>query len=98
MTETFAERLRRIRTAKGFTVVDVASGVGVSPGAIRQLESGQVKAPSFLLGVRLANHLDVDPMHLALGGAASTNERIGDLDRRVTKLERAMVEHHGYLR
>jgi transcriptional regulator with XRE-family HTH domain len=84
MTETFAERVRRLREERGFTVPDLAAAVGVSPGAIRQLESGQIKNPSFALGLRLANRLNVDPHYLALGEGFSLTERLELLEQRVS--------------
>ena len=88
MNETFAERVRRVREERGFTVPDLAAAVGVSPGAIRQLESGQIKNPSFALGLRLANRLNVDPQYLALGEGFSLTERLESIEQRVATLER----------
>jgi transcriptional regulator with XRE-family HTH domain len=88
MNETFAERVRRVREERGFTVPDLAAAVGVSPGAIRQLESGQIKNPSFALGLRLANRLNVDPQYLALGEGFSLTERLESIEQRVAVLER----------
>jgi transcriptional regulator with XRE-family HTH domain len=88
MSETFGARLRRVREEKGFTVPDLAAAVGVSPGAIRQLESGQVKNPAFSLGLRLADRLNVDPHYLAVGEGFSVTERLDNLELRVMKLER----------
>ena len=87
MSETFAARLRRVREEKGFTVPDLAAAVGVSPSAIRQLESSQIKNPSFALGLRLADRLNVDPHYLALGEGFSMTERFELIERRLTKLE-----------
>jgi transcriptional regulator with XRE-family HTH domain len=88
MNETFAERIRRVREERGFTVPDLAAAVGVSPGAIRQLESGQIKNPSFALGLRLANRLNVDPQYLALGEGFSLTERLESIEQRLAVLER----------
>ncbi|HEY0393677.1 MAG TPA: helix-turn-helix transcriptional regulator [Candidatus Elarobacter sp.] len=90
--ETIGERMRRIRVERGIGVPDLASTVGVSPGAIRQIESGQIKSPGLLLGVRIADALGIDPRHLALGEHASTNERFADLDKRLRKVERFIAE------
>lgn len=65
--ETFGERLRRLRTAKGLTMTQLGYKVGVTEGAIRQMESGQSKSASFQVGVRLAQVLGVGPTYLALG-------------------------------
>jgi transcriptional regulator with XRE-family HTH domain len=90
--ETLAQRLRRLRKEQGYTIVGLSKVVGVSEGALRQLERGQVKVPSFLLGVRLSNALNVDPMYLALGEGMSTRDLLALLDRRLAKVERWIGE------
>lgn len=60
VTETLAQRLRRLRDEHGYTLADLAAAVGCSEGALRVLENGRVKSPSLLLGVRLADRLHVD--------------------------------------
>ena len=87
MSESFAERLRRLRQEKGLTISSLAASVGVAEGSIRQLETGQTKNPSFVVGLRLANQLSVDPFYLALGKNATLTERMDIFDRRLTKLE-----------
>jgi transcriptional regulator with XRE-family HTH domain len=67
MTETFGERLRRIRLARGFTVAGLARAVDVSEGSIRQLEDGITQRPSLHTGLRIAFVLDVSPYVLAFG-------------------------------
>ncbi len=67
MDETFGERLRRLRTERGFAPGELAYKVGITEGAIRQMESGQTKSASFPVGVRLASVLGVDAAYLALG-------------------------------
>ena len=91
MSETFGARLRRVREEKGFTVPDLAAAVGVSPGAIRQLESGQSKNPGFALGLRIADRLSVDPHYLALGEGFSLTERLELVEERMVKLERRVA-------
>jgi transcriptional regulator with XRE-family HTH domain len=87
MSETFGERLRRLREAQGLSVPEIASAVGASEGTIRQLETGNVKNPAFALGLRLADKLNVDPYYLALGTGFSMQERFELLERRVGALE-----------
>jgi len=91
VSETFGQRLRRLRDERGLSVVELASAVGASQGALRQLESGNIKTPSFLLGVRLAIQLNVDPHYLALGEGSSMTERFEVLERRLTKLEQKVA-------
>jgi transcriptional regulator with XRE-family HTH domain len=87
VTETFAERLRRLRHEQGYTAVDLATAVGASEGTIRQLESGNVKSPNFHLGIRLADRLQVDPRYLALGEGVGVAARFDAIERRLGKLE-----------
>ena len=89
--ETFGERLRRLRNERGITVVDLALAVGAAEGTIRQIENGSVKMPSFLLGVRLANQLNVDPNYLALGEGFSMSERFDAIERRLKQIEQRVA-------
>ncbi len=87
VTETFGERLRRLREAQGLSISGLALEVGVSEGAIRQLESGNARGTSFAIGLKLAHRLGVDPFYLARGEESILNERVTVLERRVEKLE-----------
>jgi len=49
------------------SLTELAHAVGVSEGAIRQMEMGQTKSASFKVGVKLAHVLGVTPWYLALG-------------------------------
>jgi transcriptional regulator with XRE-family HTH domain len=89
VNETFAERLRRLREEHGLSISGLALEIGVSEGAIRQIESGSVKSTSFSIGLKLAHRLGVDPFYLALGEGSNLNERVTVLERRIAKLERA---------
>jgi len=91
MNETFGERVRRLRTERGITVVDLAARVGAAEGTIRQIENGSVKMPNFVLGIRLADQLNVDPQYLALGEGFNMSERFDALDRRLKKLEQRLA-------
>jgi transcriptional regulator with XRE-family HTH domain len=91
LMESFGERLRRLREEKGFSVADLSSAVGVSESAIRQLEAGNVKSPSFALGLRIAIQLNADPFYLALGEGSNMIERFEMIERRLGKLERRLA-------
>jgi transcriptional regulator with XRE-family HTH domain len=65
--EPFRVRLRRLREVRNITPNTLASLVGVTEGAIRQMESGQTHAASLRVGVRLAEALGVTPAYLAFG-------------------------------
>lgn len=91
MSERFADRLRRLREDQGFSIAVLADEVGVSEGAIRQLETGNVKSPSFAIGLRIAHRLGVDPYYLATGEGSHVDERITVLERRLIKLEKQIT-------
>ena len=92
--EPFGKRVKRLREETGTTVATLALEVGVSEGSIRQIEAGAVKFPSFLVGLRLARYLDVDPYYLALGETSSTMERLVDLEKRLADVERRISREH----
>ena len=94
--ETFSERLRRLRLARGLRVLDVAYAAGITEGAIRQMESGQTKGASLIVGLRLAKMLGVSPEYLAFGTEGSADDqglirvilgRLDDHERRLGALE-----------
>ncbi len=91
MSETFGDRLRRLREEQGFSIATLAVEIGVSEGAIRQMETGNVKSPSLLVGLRLAHRLGLDPYELALGEGSNLNERLILLERRLAKLEQRVA-------
>ena len=86
--EPFGKRVKRLREETGTTIATLALEVGVSEGSIRQIETGAVKFPSFIVGLRLARYLDVDPYYLALGETSSMMERLVIVERRLADLER----------
>jgi transcriptional regulator with XRE-family HTH domain len=87
--EGFGERLRRLRIARSLSCAQLATRVGVTEGAIRQMESGQTKMASFVIGLRLAKELGIDAWYLANGVADSAEAQIGAdaLSLRVAALE-----------
>jgi len=100
--ESFADRLRRLRTASSHSCSDLAYRVGVTEGAIRQLESGRTKTASFTLGLKIAKVLGVDPWFLATGlsedegptastQTGSMKDRMAQLEARMERLERALA-------
>jgi transcriptional regulator with XRE-family HTH domain len=66
--EGFGARLRRLRVARGLSCTQLASRVGVTESAIRQMESGQTKIASFITGLRIAKELSTTAWYLAVGG------------------------------
>ncbi|HEX3550507.1 MAG TPA: helix-turn-helix transcriptional regulator [Candidatus Elarobacter sp.] len=90
--ERFGERLRRLRTAQAMSCAQLAQCVGVTEGAIRQMESGQTKMASFVIGLRLARELGVDAWYLANGDGEFAYDPHDSLAARVAALEaRIMV-------
>ena len=75
--EYFGERLRRLRLDRRISCAQLANRVGVTEGAIRQMESGQTKMASFQIGLRLAKELGTDPWYLANGVADGAEAQIG---------------------
>ena len=93
VAEKFGERLRSLRTRKHFTPSALAHAVGVTEGAIRQMESGQTKSASFLVGLKLSHVLGVSPWVLATGHDAPPENGSPAQDRgQVTLLERLSVQ------
>jgi len=89
--ERFGRRLRRLRLARGLSCSQLAYQVGVTEGAIRQMESGQTKIASFVIGLRLAEELGTTAWYLAVGGPddrARERESDDSLAQRVAALER----------
>ena len=91
--ERFGERLRRLRLSRGLSCAQLAHRIGVTEGAIRQMESGQTKMASFVIGLRLAKELGTGPWYLATGvdddaGEAPPGDglvlRVAALEQRLT--------------
>lgn len=81
--ETFGDRLKRLRKARGLRVMDVAYAAGLTEGAIRQMEGGQTKG--------------VTPDYLATGTEGGADDagltcvvlaRLDDHERRIAALDR----------
>ncbi len=94
--ETFGDRLKRLRKARGLRVLDVAYAAGITEGAIRQMEAGQTKGASLVVGLRLAKMLGVTPDYLATGGEGSADDagllrvilgRLENQERRLAAVE-----------
>jgi transcriptional regulator with XRE-family HTH domain len=95
--EELKHRLRRLRERIGLSPSALAHAVDVTEGAIRQMESGQTKSPSFATGLLLAREFGVSAEYLAFGDDGLPErsgvkqiggDAIAALERRVTALER----------
>jgi transcriptional regulator with XRE-family HTH domain len=84
--ERFGRRLRRLRLARGLSCSQLAYRVGVTEGAIRQMESGQTKIASFVIGLRLAKELGTTAWYLA-NGDTDDRDTSDPLTQRVAALE-----------
>jgi transcriptional regulator with XRE-family HTH domain len=85
--EHFRERLRRLRTERKLSVTQLGFAVGVTEGAIRQMESGQTKWPALPVAIRMAYVLGVDPRDLAFGDSDGT-----DLAPDATPIPRSRID------
>ncbi|MBV8751080.1 MAG: helix-turn-helix transcriptional regulator [Candidatus Eremiobacteraeota bacterium] len=87
MSEPFGDRLRRLREEQGIAVSSLAPLIGISQATLRQFETGYIKSPSLMIGLRLAQALHVDPYYLAFGEASDTLARLDAVERRLTSIE-----------
>lgn len=65
--EAFAEKLKRLRKARGMTLQQLSAATGISPSYISRLERNEKQCPSFPILVELSRALKVDLMTLAEG-------------------------------
>ena len=95
-SETFGQRLKRLRTVRGLRVLDLGYAAGITEGAIRQIESGQTKSASLLAGIRLAKLLGVSAEYLATGTESRADDdgllrvlldRLDNHERRLAAME-----------
>ncbi|HEY0395630.1 MAG TPA: helix-turn-helix transcriptional regulator [Candidatus Elarobacter sp.] len=92
MSDSFGERLRSLRMRRHLTPSGLAHAVGVTEGAIRQMESGQTKSASFLVGLKLAHVLGVTAWFLATGRDAPPETESPSPDRSLALLERLSLQ------
>lgn len=81
--ETIGMRLRRLRVAHGLSAAALARTVNVTEAAIRAIETGDSKSPSFPVGVRLAEALGVTARYLAFGDGPDLEARVLAIERRL---------------
>ncbi len=67
MSATLGERIREARVLKGLSIGQLASRIGVTEDALRKIEAGSTQQPAFIVGVRIAIELGINPDYLALG-------------------------------
>jgi len=92
VSETFGDRLRSLRTKRHLTPSALAHAVGVTEGAIRQMESGQTKSASFIVGLKLAHFLEVTPWYLATGRDVAPETESPSTDRVPAATERLSLQ------
>lgn len=97
----FAEKLNQLRLAKGLSLQDVATAVGISKAHVWNLEKGQSDNPSLELVVKLADLFRVRVADLAgenPGGADEAPEMVAmfrdlkGLDERDRETIRVLME------
>jgi len=72
MEHSLGSRLRAARKNARLTASQLASAAGVTEDAIRKIESGSSKQPSFTTGIEIARALGVSPLVLAYGESEQT--------------------------
>jgi transcriptional regulator with XRE-family HTH domain len=72
----------------------LAHAVGVTEGAIRQMESGQTKSASFAIGLRLARVLGVTPWYLATGEEAPDGAEAAGAEPALQLVEQLTLQMH----
>lgn len=85
-------RIRELRRQRGLTATELASRAYVSEDAIRRIESGRSKQPSFTTGVLIAQALGVSPASLALGDAAVAGAQ-GDVLPKLSRVLHVLREN-----
>jgi transcriptional regulator with XRE-family HTH domain len=78
VTETFGQRLRRLRTEQRIGSNALAKAVGVSGPAIRMMETGVTKQARLDVAILLAEALGVTPRYLAFGDGGPVAPRLGE--------------------
>lgn len=89
-----ADRLRALRTRRRLTPSALAHAVGVTEGSIRQMESGQTKSASFLVGLKLARLFEVTPWYLATGDDAEAAPVVSPDGALVALIEQLTLQVH----
>ncbi|HUY10837.1 MAG TPA: nucleotidyltransferase domain-containing protein [Candidatus Dormibacteraeota bacterium] len=84
--------IRKGRIQAGLSAMELATHAGVTESAIRKIESGDSKEPSFRVGVRIARALSVSPESLA--GMQAT---VGANGAALPKVLRTLREHRARL-
>ena len=97
MLETFQERLRSLRERRGLRVGELASVVGVTDTAIRQMESGQTKMASFAVGLMLSRELGVNSWYLCFGEPGVVLEMGARSGEAVAKALESLIFERGAL-
>ncbi|MDD5302420.1 MAG: helix-turn-helix transcriptional regulator [Elusimicrobia bacterium] len=59
MNTDFAQQLRRLRTARGWSQRELARRSGVPAGHISQIESGHIKSPGLTTALKLSVALGI---------------------------------------
>lgn len=92
--QTIGDRIAWLRLQRRKTRTALGAEVGLGEAAVRQIETGGSKQPTFQNGVRIARALGVSPDYLAFGvDSAPEREEIGRLKDALNH-ERSEKERH----
>ncbi|HEY0393676.1 MAG TPA: helix-turn-helix transcriptional regulator [Candidatus Elarobacter sp.] len=80
MDETIGQRMRRHRKEQRISLNALAKATRACPNTLTMIETGRTINPGFVLGCRIAEALELDPMYLALGGKPETETDVDALD------------------
>jgi len=99
--ESFAQRVRRLRTEHGLSLADLAKQVGIDRTYISKFERGVAQPPEHAIVVRLARALNVPVDYLddlvEKPSKAELRQRVANLETQVTALREAMNNADWYL-
>ncbi|MBV8369504.1 MAG: helix-turn-helix domain-containing protein [Candidatus Eremiobacteraeota bacterium] len=74
MSGTLGERIREARVAKGLSVGQLSQRIGITEDALRKIESGNTQQPAFVVGLRIAAEVTVNPFFLGFGDVSYKTE------------------------
>lgn len=78
ISDNFGKTLKKLRKQRGYTLEQLSELTGISPSYLNRLEKGTRRSPGYIVIIKLANSLNVNPQLLAGSNLkTSQNEAIG---------------------